>query len=365
MLAVIAVALVASTSATASADPPVEHEAFTFPFGDFTATGQLDYPSGARNAPVVVLIPGSSPEDLNADIGTSHIFLDIANDLTRRGYAVMRYNKRYVRGPGDVDGESYQTKLDLHGMRDDAEQVLQAAEADTHVDPRRVFVYGWSEGSTVAADLAAAHPELAGTIFQGPVALGWRSVFGHQTEFVQAPYLERYAVNGTLGPAELQRAYSGDGGIEARAILQTVCVDAPNGNFAVQPALDLDHDGTLDPNLEFRPRIEMLVDQMLAPGGSSIYSAGRTLPSVAEQAANLRAPVLTLQGAEDANVPPAGANALDAALGLSGNTDHTLRVFPGLGHSLGRTPDILRDDFQPIDASALDVLGGWLDNHTR
>ncbi|WP_405162809.1 alpha/beta hydrolase [Nocardia sp. NBC_01499] len=347
----------------ASADPAVEHEGFSFQFGDFTATGQLDYPAGARNAPVVVLIPGSSPEDLNADVGPSHIFLDISNDLTRRGYAVMRYNKRYVRGPGDVDYESYGTKLDLNGMRDDAERVLRAAEQDSHVDPRRVFLYGWSEGSTVAAALATTHRELAGTIFQAPVTVPWRVVFGYQTEFVELPYLQRYAVNGKLRPDELRRAYSGDGGLVARSALIYACVNAAGGDFTANPDYDLDHDGMLDIDLELRPGAEAFLDHWLA--GNSIYAAGRALPTVTEQARELSGPVLVLQGTEDANVPPAGATALDAALTLAGNRDHTLRVFPGLGHSLGLAPDVVRDNFEPIDPSALDAIGQWLDAHVR
>ncbi|MVU81496.1 prolyl oligopeptidase family serine peptidase [Nocardia sp. ET3-3] len=359
----MAVALAMGTAGTAAAEPAFEHTDFTFQFGDFTGSGELDYPSGVRNAPVVVLIPGSSPEDLNADMPTgSHIFLDIANDLTSRGYAVMRYNKRYVHGPGDVDAASYWTKLDLHGMRDDAEQVLRAAEQDSHVDPHRVFVYGWSEGSTVAASLATTHPELAGSIFQGPVALPWRVTFGYQGERVYAPYLASFAVNGLLGPDELAAAAHGDGGAMAKAALTFACVDASNGDFTVNPKWDLNRDGKLDVNLEFRPAYQFYLESAMQPGGwFQIYNPARALPSVIEQAPNLTAPVLILQGAEDANVPPSAASTLDTALTAAGNRDHTLHLFPGLGHSLGRTPDVLHDNFQPIDQTALDTLAEWLD----
>ncbi|MFJ9367553.1 serine aminopeptidase domain-containing protein [Nocardia sp. NPDC101769] len=360
-----AIALVVGTGGVAAAEPTVERESFTFQFGDFTGSGELDYPAGARNAPVVVLIPGSGPEDLNADQASgSHIFLDIADDLTSRGYAVMRYNKRYVHGPGDVDNADYWTKLDLNGMRDDADQVLRAAEQDSHVDPHRVFVYGWSEGSTVAAALATTHPELAGTIFQGPVALPWRVTFGYQGEQVYAPYLSRFAVDGLLGPDELARAFHGDGGLMAKFALRFACVNADGGDFTVRPTWDLNRDGKLDVNLEFRPVYQFYLESAMRPGGIyDIYDPARALPSVIEQAPKLTAPVLILQGAEDANVPPAGSSSLDAALATAGNRDHTLHVFPGLGHSLGPTPDVLHDDFQPIDQSALDALAHWLDAH--
>ncbi|WP_433562391.1 alpha/beta hydrolase family protein [Nocardia sp. CA-151230] len=360
-----AIALVCGTGGVAAAEPTVEHETFTFQFGDFTGSGELDYPAGARNAPVVVLIPGSGPEDLNADQASgSHIFLDIADDLTSRGYAVMRYNKRYVHGPGDVDNGDYWSKLDLNGMRDDADQVLRAAEQDSHVDPHHVFVYGWSEGSTVAAALATTHPELAGTIFQGPVALPWRVTFSYQGEQVYAPYLSRFAVNGLLGPEELASAFHSDGGRMAKLALRFACVNADAGDFTVRPTWDLNRDGKLDVNLEFRPDYQFYLESAMRPGGLyELYDPARALPTVIEQAPKLTAPVLILQGAQDANVPPAGSTTLDAALSAAGNPDHTLHLFPTLGHSLGPTPDVLHDDFQPIAPAALDALGNWLDAH--
>ncbi|MFJ4650610.1 alpha/beta hydrolase family protein [Nocardia sp. NPDC088792] len=352
----------------AAADvPAVEHEAFTFQFGPVSAGAELDYPAGARNAPVVVLIPGSGPEDRDADIptahdGTTHIFRDIADELTAHGYAVMRYDKRFVREPHVVDPR-FDTDVDLNDFRSDAEQVLRAAEQDSHIDPHRVFLYGWSEGSTVAAALAVSHPELAGAVFQGSVAAPWRLVFAYQTEQVEAAYLQRYSVDGLLGPDELRRAYTGEGGAVARSAVGYATVDASHGDFTVAPYFDSNHDGKLDVNLEFRPVSEQYLDRLFASDGF-IYGPGKTLPTVPEQAPKLTGPVLILQGRDDANVPAEGASALDAALALAGNRDHTLRVLPGLGHSLGRTPDVLADDFQPIDATALSALTQWLDAHT-
>jgi hypothetical protein len=66
-----------------------------------------------------------------------------------------------------------------------------------------------------------------------------------------------------------------------------------------------------------------------------------------------------LQGGRDANVPPAGAFKLNAALHGS------LRFYPALGHSLGRTPSLSADDFQPIDQQPLTDLACWLSEHLR
>ncbi|MGI8904449.1 MAG: alpha/beta hydrolase family protein [Solirubrobacteraceae bacterium] len=81
-------------------------ENVTLHFGAYGSHAQLSYPAGGGRHPVVVLIPGSGPEDRNADICQprttkvlSHNFADIATHLSARGYAVMRYDKRGVSGP--------------------------------------------------------------------------------------------------------------------------------------------------------------------------------------------------------------------------------------------------------------------------
>ena len=362
-LAILAVAgLLLGGAATAQAAPAVGHEQFTFQFGDVTGGGQLDYPTNVRHAPVVVLIPGSGPENRDADVlGKSTIFADISTALTARGFAVMRYDKRYVSADGTVDYQGYYTKLDLPKMLDDAGTVLAAAEADQHVDPRRVFLYGWSEGSTVAAALAVKHPELAGVAFQGPVTESWRDLFTDQATRVAQPYLRTFGQQ--LAPADLQRAVTGGGGLVATEYVGFVAPGSYNGtDYTVSPTFDTNGDGKLDVDTEFLPGLEKTFDLAFQPGGPfAIYAPDRALPSVLDQARALsKFPTLVLQGGRDANVPPTGAFRLNAAL----HGDHTLRFYPALGHTLGRTPSLFADDFQPIDQQPLDDLACWLIDHS-
>jgi hypothetical protein len=79
---------------------------------------------------------------------------------------------------------------------------------------------------------------------------------------------------------------------------------------------------------------------------------GRGLASLTDQAAKLTLPILVLQGANDGNVPQASAQILDEAPRQHGNQDHILRMYPGLGHSLGPAADPTYDDLRPIPVSA-------------
>jgi pimeloyl-ACP methyl ester carboxylesterase len=358
----------AGTGATA-----IGREGLTINFGDFQSHAELDYPAKTPGKlPTVLLIPGSGPEDLNATITSgpgqpalSHIFLDIANYLAPRGFAVLRYNKHYVTSATEVDYQRFYTKLTLAQMLQDANQVLKTAEADPHIDASRIFLYGWSEGSTVAAALAVQHPELAGLIVQGPVAEPWQDLFRYQILDVGVPYLRQFAPNGKVTVATLKAAAAGKGGLVAKGIVGYL--SDPNespGTVALNPLIDREHRGVIDIDTQFIPAVDPILDYALGLNGYlGIYGPGRALPTVTEQASRLHLPVLILQGAQDANVPVAGARTLAAA--LQGNPDHTLKIYPDLGHSLGPATSPIDDNFRPIAQAPLADLAAWLGAHSQ
>ena len=367
--------LVIAAFSLAFAQGEVAKEALTIDFGDFQTQAELTYPAqGNGPFPTVVLIHGSGPEDMNAAIFgfgadnqpvlLSSIFGDISDHLSAHGFAVLRYNKHYVTGPGEADFRKFYTQLDLPQMLADAEKVLDAAEANPKVDKQRVFLYGWSEGSTVAAALAAKRPELAGLIVQGPVVEPWRDLFLYQILDVGLPYVRQVSPDEQVTVDTLRTLQAGDGGMVAKGILYYIGdpVSLQQGKLAINPALDTNRDGTLEADELTLEALETLVDGHFSPQGfAAIYTPERALPDLGEQAPNLTMPVLILQGANDANVPASGAQALNAELERVGNPDHTLNLYPGLGHSLGETRSVITDNFEPIAQPPLENLVAWLE----
>jgi dienelactone hydrolase len=357
-----------------AATPTLNREALTINFGDYQSKAELTYPLGSGAFPTVVLILGSGPEDLNATVcipnthppvALSHIFLDLSNYLSEHGYAVLRYDKHYVTGPCQDDPAKF-AKLDLQQMLKDAEQVLQTAEANPHVDAKHIFLYGWSEGSTIAAALAVQHPELAGLIVQGAVTQPWRDTFKYQITNVGLPYVRQFAPDGRVTTETLQQIARGGGGLVAKEVLLYLGDPRSFGSdkFVVNPFFDRNHDGVIDLDTEFLPNLDAYFDLLFGANGPfAIYAPERALPTVTEQAAHLKMPVLILQGENDANVPVDGARRLDAA--LSANPDHTLKIYPGLGHSLGPAANLIDDDFHPIAATPLNDLASWLAAHAQ
>jgi pimeloyl-ACP methyl ester carboxylesterase len=342
----------------------------TIHFDDFDAAAELTYPlEGEGPFPTLLLIAGSGTEDMDASICSfgsaeplSQNFRLIAEELPRHGFAVLRYNKHYVTGPCQADFMQYYTNVDLPLLLEDAGQVLAAAQANELVNAEQLYLYGWSEGSTIASALTISNSDaVAGLVLQAPVTLPWYDIFLYQFANVQLPYARELADDGKITPESLLTLVGGDAGLVAMGGL-TYLADPQvmmQNQLALNPFFDKDEDGAIDIDAELLPNLRAYLDQLFEPGGPfAIYTEDRALPTVSEQAPLLVQPVLILQGEHDANVPDFGAQLLDTL--LVGNPDHTLLLYPGLGHSLGEAESAVTDNFGPMQLESIQDLVDWL-----
>jgi pimeloyl-ACP methyl ester carboxylesterase len=113
-------------------------------------TGTLTMPQGKGPFPAVVLVSDSGPQDRNAVIDNYRMFNILADYLTRRGVAVLRYDDR---GVGKSTGNYQQaTTADLVS---DAQAAMGFLRAHYKVNKTQVGMVGHGEGANVAL-LAAA-----------------------------------------------------------------------------------------------------------------------------------------------------------------------------------------------------------------
>ena len=92
-----------------------------------------------------------------------------------------------------------------------------------------------------------------------------------------------------------------------------------------------------------------------------MYAPGVALPPVGDRIGAVDVPILILQGAIDANVPPDGAlGACTNPLRRAGHHDVTLLWYSDLGHSLGEAPSVEQDNFQPIADEPIADVAEWL-----
>lgn len=144
--------------------PIVAAREVVFGLKDFELPGTLTTPDGRPPFPGLVLVHGSGPNDRDETIGPNKPFRDVADGLTARGIAVLRYDKRTkVHG-----GRGLQTMDDE--IVTDACEAVRFLRVQPEIDPRRVYVLGHSQGGYAVPRIVERCPEIGGAVIAaGPV----------------------------------------------------------------------------------------------------------------------------------------------------------------------------------------------------
>jgi dienelactone hydrolase len=129
---------------------------------EWKLSGTLTVPVGKRAVPGVVLVHGPGPHDRDEEIYSNRIFRDLAEGLSSRGIAVLRYDKRTLTY-GDKMGDMAFT-LDQETV-EDAVRAIGVLRQQSEVAANRVYVLGHSLGGYAAPRIASRDGKLAGIIF--------------------------------------------------------------------------------------------------------------------------------------------------------------------------------------------------------
>lgn len=147
--------------------------------------GTLTLPAGTEGkVPAVILITGSGAQNRDEELLGHRPFKVIAEYLSSRGYAVLRCDDRGVGGStGDI---VHATTLDFATDVEHQLKYLQSPQSNLDIDPQRIFLFGHSEGATVAAIVAARNAggpnPLAGVAMLGGAAVDGRTLLLQQNE---------------------------------------------------------------------------------------------------------------------------------------------------------------------------------------
>ena len=162
----------------------VGHEEGATPTDSMQLAGTLTVPKDAKGkVPAVILITGSGAQGRDEDVFGHKPFKVIANYLSSNGYVVLRCDDRGVgESTGDIE---HATTLDFATDVEFQLRYLQKRQ-DLGIDPNRIYLFGHSEGATVAAIVAAHsrqtdHP-VAGVIMLGGAGLDGQTTLLQQNE---------------------------------------------------------------------------------------------------------------------------------------------------------------------------------------
>ncbi len=125
-------------------------------------TGKLVMPDkgGDSRPPLVIMVQGSGQSDYNETIGTAGNapFRDIAEGLSERGIASLRYNKRYYEHP-DMAGEKITIEDEVLEDVNFAIRYIEELGCSSEI-----YIMGHSLGAMVAPVIARDNPGVAGII---------------------------------------------------------------------------------------------------------------------------------------------------------------------------------------------------------
>lgn len=152
------------------------------PGNGFNLAGTLSQPSGPPPAeskgryPAVVLVGGSGQTDRDETVAGIAVFGLLASPLADAGYYVLRYDKR---GVGQSGGRT--ETATLQDFAEDVRAVVQFLRKRKDVDPKRIVLFGHSEGALVSLLAASRDDDLAGVVLAaGPSGTGGELVLEQQ-----------------------------------------------------------------------------------------------------------------------------------------------------------------------------------------
>ncbi len=116
---------------------------------NYPLNGKLSIPN-ERNGliPGVILVHGSGPGNMDSKAGNTYLFKDLAEGLSEKGIAVLRYDKRTF-----VYGKEMKDDTRMSAKEETIEDAILAAELlrkDSRIDPNKVFIIGHSFGGMLA-----------------------------------------------------------------------------------------------------------------------------------------------------------------------------------------------------------------------
>lgn len=154
-------------------------------YGTLT-TPALTFP---QPLPAVILVHGSGPNDRDeshtASLGVNYgktikPFRDLAHALAKRGYIVLRYDKRSFRPKELVDPD----KIRVDDFTNDANAGLDWLKQQKEVDPKALIAIGHSQGGSLVIDLATLRDDLVKVVSLAGGATSLKSLLLDQYDWI-------------------------------------------------------------------------------------------------------------------------------------------------------------------------------------
>jgi uncharacterized protein len=345
---------------------------------------QLTLPAvGKGPFPGVLLIPGSGIADKNETLGLVHKsgpnpptpLLQIAQYLSERGFAVLRYDKRGIGANHTILDTNVWGSVTANDLIQDTKQALNVLMRQPEVDAKRISVIGHSEGTIYAPRVAIDNPTkikniiLMGTLAQNPV----KDLYYYQVVISSLEYAKQVLDKNHTGLISIQQLATDP---LLRKFLVPLSVLSTNNTEDITKSLQRDF-GTnnyIGIDKQLNPSLVKTYENITAFNSSKCNSLGPCplwWKSVSSLIPNLSiignvsksTSILILNGENDSQTPVEQAFLLQQRLTEVNHPDHTLITYPDLGHIFYPSSK-WSTGMGPIEPYVLADIYAWLESHS-
>jgi len=327
-------------AAIAAAPLPYREEAASFDAAPgVRLAGTLTLPSGNGPFAVALLIGGSGQHDRDEVFADHKPMLVLADALARKGYAVLRYDKR---GAGKSTGSF--AAAAMPDFVSDAAAAIAYLRHRPDIDPARIGVIGHSEGGTIGALLAVKDPSLAYVVMMAG--------FAAPADMLVAEQIRRIDIANGTAPSTAAQTYA------LNLKLFSAIGDARDQQEAERKVREVIATTSPAP-----AKAESDQAMMFAGMPAMRFILGYDPTSSLRQ---LRVPLLALVGSKDLVVPP-DVNLPALRKAVAHDPDATIVELKGLNHFFQTAGTGAPQEFATIEQTlAPEVMATiipWIDRH--
>ncbi len=317
---------------------------------DITLAGTLTYPKEGENFPAVILVSGSGPQDRDETIMQHHPFWVIADYLSSRGIAVLRFDDR---GVGKSKGNfASATTFDF---ANDVEAALDYLMKDKRIDKKNIGIVGHSEGGLIAPIVASRNKSLNHIVLLAGPGVRGDSIIGMQSRLIMKA--DGYSEEEIASDMKL-----------IDHVLKIIASDMeiPAIKDSVSSYLTKEINAIPDSLLPEGTTKQMLLMQSI-PRYKNDWMINFIRLDPIPYLQKLRCDVFAVNGGKDLQVPPnENIEAIKSALEESKSKSFETKIYPNLNHLFQNcdtgSPTEYGDIEESFSPEVLEDLHNWIIN---
>ncbi|MEA3495565.1 MAG: alpha/beta fold hydrolase [Bacteroidota bacterium] len=315
---------------------------------NITLAGTLTYPKEGNNFIAVVLISGSGAQNRDEELFEHKPFKVIADYLTLKGIAVLRFDDR---GAGKSGGSfSGSTTEDF---ANDVEAAVDYLNTMDFIDKNKIGLIGHSEGGVIAPLLASRSDKIDFIVMMAGLGTKGNTLLIDQTKLIleKSGMEEKFVndiveINSGLYEIVLQGYDNEKAEKEIREFYKTISKKYSSDEKTNRGLNEQNIDAT--------------IKQLLSPWFKYFlaYNPETVLSKV-------KCPILAINGTNDLQVPAdKNLEGIKSAVEKGGNKNLTIKKFEGLNHLFQTSESGLPSEYgkieETISVGVLEYLGEWI-----